>query len=158
MPFWDKRFTDFWSKVPLNLKYAQKLYDEFLEEEIFNKLHIDFDRQFRKKRRIEKKQGIKKTILASKYRTLYKAMKRTKNLIRPGEIAITPRNRYGFDIANPILLDIASSWSGFSLVDSCCQREFPGRGPDPNSYVSEFLLAHLLSADKISLRKANEYN
>ena len=33
LPLWDKEYIDFWQKVPLKLKYKQKLYEDMLVEQ-----------------------------------------------------------------------------------------------------------------------------
>jgi asparagine synthase (glutamine-hydrolysing) len=48
IPLWDKRFFDFWSAVPLKLKYNKKLYREFLAEYVFAPLGIDFEKRAQK--------------------------------------------------------------------------------------------------------------
>ena len=147
LPLWDKRFTDFWSKVPLKWKFAQRLYDEFLEEDIFEKLNIDFDRRFRKKERRSRFRAV----IVKHERLHAVARKLAMSLRKKGMMHFVHLpNSVALKTSNPILLDIASSWSEFSTVESICRQEFHGYREHPNSCIPEFYLSYLLSEGGLS--------
>lgn len=41
LPFWDKRFLDFWYKLGLNQRKDKRLYVDFLFEDLFKKNHVE---------------------------------------------------------------------------------------------------------------------
>jgi asparagine synthase (glutamine-hydrolysing) len=121
-PLWDKRFVDFWSTVPLKLKYNKKLYREFLAEYVFAPLGIDFD-----------KKAQKAYVLLNFARTV------VGNLL--GEVGfIRKANPCGFDTALPYLTRFCQRNYSRSFSSLCYIKEFYGiRGyNEPAVYVADF--------------------
>ncbi|MCD6450133.1 MAG: hypothetical protein J7L34_06480 [Thermotogaceae bacterium] len=150
MPFWNKEFIDFWSKVPLKLKYKKKLYDEYLENNIFNKLGIDFDRKEREaKRAAELKTAFAmNTTIKQKIKGIAKKHKMMVNFYRSfRKLFKSQLNPCAFDTANPYLLKIAAKKypSGYLELQRMLKENFPnGRGGDPNSYVADYIMSSIL--------------
>jgi len=150
LPFWNKEFTDFWSKIPLELKYKKRLYDEFLENRVFNRLGLDIDRDGRvTKREIELKAlDSRKPTLKQRIVNLAKENKFVADLYRSTRRKLRgPSNPCAFDTANPFLLNIAKEKfpHGYQTLEKLLEEEFPkGRGGDVNSYVADYIISSIL--------------
>jgi len=150
LPFWNKEFTDFWSKIPLELKYKKKLYDEFLENRVFNRLGVDIDREERvTKRKIELKVlDSRRPTLKQRIVNLAKENKFVADLYRSTRRKLRgPSNPCAFDTANPFLLNIAKEKfpRGYQTLEKLLEEEFPkGRGGDVNSYVADYIISSIL--------------
>ncbi|WP_292592375.1 asparagine synthase C-terminal domain-containing protein [Mesotoga sp. UBA5825] len=150
LPLWSKEFTGFWSKIPLELKYRKKLYDEFLENKIFNRLGVDIDREERiRKREIELKAlDSRRPTLKQRIVNLAKENKFVANLYRSTKRKLKgPSNPCAFDTANPFLLNTAKKRfpRGYQTLEKILKDEFPkGRGGDSNSYVADYIISSIL--------------
>ena len=150
LPFWNKEFTDFWSKIPLELKYKKRLYDEFLENRVFNRLGVDIDREERvKKREIELKDlDSRRPTAKQRIVNLVKGNKLIASLYRSTRRKLKgPSNPCAFDTANPLLLNTAKERfpRGYQTLDKILKDEFPkGRGGDVNSYVADYMISSIL--------------
>lgn len=150
LPFWSKGFTDYWSKVPLELKYKKRLYDEFLENRVFNRLGVDIDREERvRKREIELKVlDSRRPTLKQRIVNLAQKNKFVADLYRSTRRKLKgPSNPCAFDTANPFLLDIAKERfpRGYQTLEKILKDEFPkGIGGDPTSYVADYIISSIL--------------
>jgi len=150
LPFWFKEFVDFWGKIPLEFKYKKKLYDEFLENRIFNQLGVDIDREERianRERERNKSDRVKSTIKGR----IIKFVKNNKSIVK---MYRNVRARLGssadacaFHTSIPFLLHVAKKRypDGYRSLKELLDREFAsGRGSDPNSYIAEYILSSIL--------------
>ncbi len=150
LPFWNKEFTDFWSKIPLELKYKKRLYDEFLENRIFNRLGVDIDREERVKKRESELKSLhsRKPTVKQRIVNLAKENEFIAGLYRSTRRRLKgPSNPCAFDTANPFLLNVAKEKfpRGYQTLEKILRDEFPrGRGVDPNSYVSDYIISSIL--------------
>lgn len=150
LPFWSKEFTDFWGKIPLEMKYKKRLYDEFLENRVFNRLGVDIDREERvTKREIELKVlDSRRPTLKQRIVNVAKENKFVADLYRSTRRKLRgPSNPCAFDTANPFLLKTAKEKfpRGYQTLEKLLEQEFPkGRGGDPNSYVADYIISSIL--------------
>jgi asparagine synthase (glutamine-hydrolysing) len=135
MPFWYKDFVEFWSKMPLKYKYQKNLYDEYLEEVLFKKYKINFDKEKRQKKRNENNNKL--------YVTIKDILKRN-NFIRNLYIKLAS-NPLGFhEIGNEILDFANKDYSqGFQFTQNIIKENFKGESKEINSYCAEYYLSKL---------------
>ncbi|OAA26590.1 hypothetical protein AT15_06430 [Kosmotoga arenicorallina S304] len=147
LPFWDKRFIDFWMSVPFEHKLGKKLYDRFVQK-IFEKHDVNFDISSKTTNTFKKKTEslIIKLLgggIGRKLRELY--MKRIY------------KNPWGIDkIAKEILDEFGHKYATEKEVLDKYINVFKGRSYDPNCYLSEILLLVLMN--KSGVRSCNGEN
>lgn len=144
MPYWFNDYVIFWSKVPLVYKYQKNLYDEYLEEVIFKKYGLDFDKDERRKvrRRGERRfynrvrQMMRKSNLAREF--YHKVMRRTPSPT-------------GGDMIGDDLLEKAKAKfpHGNKILMSIIEKEYGSARISSNAYPTDFYLSKVLEGYEI---------
>jgi len=138
MPYWFNDYVLFWCKVPLIYKYQKNLYDEYLEEVIFKKYGINFDKEERQKVRqrennrfyLKMRQVMKRNNLVRK---IYKKVRRDHNPI-------------GIDAIGDTLLEIAKAKfpTGNKMLISIVEKEYGSTRVNSNAHLTDCYLSKIL--------------
>lgn len=147
MPFWDRRYVEFWDKVPLSLKYNKKLYKEYLGENIFKELDITYQQRKRKITYNFFVKIIRKNVVIS---NLIKKLLKT-NIIS----SLRTHNTFGFDFALPLLDKKAQKEynESYKKVNDFINEHFSDSNScnNPYSYLSKFMLT--VAFDNLNIYK-----
>jgi len=144
MPYWFNDYVLFWCKVPLVYKYQKNLYDEYLEEVIFKKYGLDFDKDERRKvrRRGESRsynrlrQIMRKSNLAREF--YHKVMRRA------------PSPTGGNMIGDDLLEKAKTKFSdGNKILMSIIEKEYGSARINSNAYSTDFYLSKVLEGYEI---------
>ncbi|UYO99170.1 asparagine synthase C-terminal domain-containing protein [Oceanotoga sp. DSM 15011] len=144
IPFWYNDFVEFWTKVPLEYKFQKNLYDEYLEEILFKKYKIDFDKLERQKIR---KKG--RNIFFNKTKNILKKNKLILNLYKKLNLN---RNPQGYDKMGQYTLKITEKKYpyGYEILDNILKKEFESfNRVNINAYPTEFYVSKLLEEYEI---------
>ena len=141
LPFWDRRFIEFWFTVPVEQKKNKLFYDRFVEQIFFEPMGVAFDE--RAKRKAKKKKS-----LMMSFATFVSS---TNSTMKAKDFYMKYRyhNPWGMDLIGKHLLDrFTERYQGayrklYHLINS----SFSTRGYDPNCYLAEVLAMLLLSQD-----------
>jgi hypothetical protein len=135
MPFWDFRFVKFWDQVPLEYKRGRRLYREFLENNIFKQVGVNFLSKEKKKPSFIKKQlsFLKKVHTLNRLIALYKDQ-------RPLD------DEYGLYLSLPYLYDIVkyNCHVGFDLMSHYCETLEFEEPRKQYEYLARAVLAMIL--------------
>lgn len=146
LPYWFNDYVLFWCKVPLVYKYQKNLYDEYLEENIFKKYDLDFDKQerinIRKKNNnysyIKLKEIVHKSYMVKK---IYKKFKKNYNPL------------FGYTNIGEDILQITKEKFPFGnqKLNSIIDKEFGlnRNRVNINAYLTEFYLSKILEEHKV---------
>ncbi|MEX0779778.1 MAG: asparagine synthase C-terminal domain-containing protein [Balneolales bacterium] len=136
MPFWSAEFVNFWSAVPLEEKRDLNLYDEFLENEIFEKLDLQFP--------IDRKRAGKHGKFLPGQNPLhflkkYKIYRNISAKLR-SKVASNP---FGFEYILPDLYNLSRQDfpQGFALMEGYKKKFNIKHSSNPYAYISQYVLA-----------------
>ena len=137
LPFWDKRFIDFWLSIPIEYKLGKRLYNSFVQK-IFDKYDVNFDLSTKASSAYKKNMEILLTKL------LGKGFGRK---LREFYMRKIYKNPWGIEeVAKDILMHFLQTFPDEGkVVSDFVTKNFRGRSYDPNAYFSEILLVILLN-------------
>jgi len=138
MPFWYSDYVEFWSSVPLKYKFQKNLYDEYLENNLFKKYGLDFDKNERIKIR---KKGMNKY-----YQFVRKVAKNNEIIKKFYSKLYNQNNPLGIDKISKEILKVSEEKypEGFSKLNNFLNRNNLNNRANPNAYQTDFYLSKVL--------------
>ncbi len=146
LPFWEKQYMDFWRKVPPQMKLNKNLYDRILEDTVFHELNIDFDKEARVNQKNDLLVRFSKNVFVNT--SLLPVFRKVKPIFK--KYLVNEKNPCGFEASNCTLEELAKDQfpGGYSQVNQMIVKSSLGkRGPDVNSYISEYVLSMILECE-----------
>lgn len=145
MPFWNEKYVKFWLKMPLKYKYQKNFFDQYLENILFEKLNINFDKEERINRR-KKGNRYFYLLLRNKIKNNDKIKYFYRKNIVPklkNKLEINPigSDKIGIEIIkyinNNYFLSYKKVKDNFQEIMSCERT-------NPNAYPAEYYISKLL--------------
>ncbi|KUK78733.1 MAG: hypothetical protein XD94_1648 [Mesotoga prima] len=148
LPFWDRRFIEFWFTVPVEQKKSKLFYDRFVEQMFFEPMGVAFDERTKRKAKNRKSLMMRlATIIPSANITMKAKDFYMKNRYH---------NPWGMDLIGEHLLNrFTARYQGpYQQLFQLINNSFSARGYDPNCYLAEVLAMLLLGQDFGVIRDA----